>query len=396
MDFTKEQLSDVFVKHLERERGLQELMELMIESMMHAERRDFLQAQPGNKGNGFRQGKSYGQGRVLEFRIPRDRYGNFHPTILALLRDQEVECEQLASSLYCKGLTQSQVGEVFGEVYGKQYSKASISRMIEYLRQDVEEWLARPLEKYYPIIFVDAIHTKVHRARSVETEAFYVVMGVKEDKTREVFGIFNRPSESATGWGEMFRALQDRGLQNIGLLVADGLKYLEDALAGAFPGTPLQKCVTHLKRNMLSKVRHGDKGDLASDLREVFRTGDRSYSPEMGWQAWQSLCAKWGKDYRIIKRMGDEITYKYYFTYLNYHPRIQAMIYTTNWIERLQRDFRRVLRMRGAMPNEESVIVLMAKTAMDKTAYTRALPAIDMDEALFPEDNVSFLDLIND
>jgi transposase-like protein len=396
MDFTKEQLSDVFVKHIERERGLQELMELMIESMMQAERRDFLDAKPGNKGNGFRQGKSYGHGRVLEFKIPRDRYGNFHPTILAILRDQEVECEQLASSLYCKGLTQSQVGEVFGDVYGKHYSKASISRMIEYLRADVEVWLTRSLEEYYPIILVDAIHIKVHRKRSVENEAFYVVMGVKEDKTREVLGIFNRPSESATGWGEMFLALQDRGVKNIGLLVADGIKYLEDALAQVYPETPLQKCVTHLKRNMLCKVRHGDKGELADDLREVFLTGERNYTSELGWQAWQSLCAKWGKDYRSIKKMGNDLTYKYYFTYLNYHPKIQSMIYTTNWIERLNRDFRRVLRMRGAMPSEESVIVLMAKTAMDKTAYHRALPRMDLDTKLFPEDNSRFLDLIID
>jgi putative transposase len=395
MDFTKEQLSDVFIKHLEREKGLQDLMELMIESMMMAERRDFLDSRPGNKGNGFRQGKSYGQGRVLEFRIPRDRYGNFHPTILALLRDQEVECEQLASSLYCKGLTQSQVGEVFGEVYGKHYSKASISRMIEYLKADVEQWLGRSLEGYYPIVFIDAIHVKVHRKRSVETEAFYVVMAVKEDKTREVLGIFNRPSESATGWEDMFRTLQARGIKDIGLMVADGIKALENALARVFPGTPLQKCVTHLKRNMFSKVRHGDKGQLAADLREVFRTGDRSYTPELAWQAWQSLCAKWGKDYRSIKRMGNDPYYKYYFTYLNYHPKIQAMIYTTNWIERLQRDFRRVLRMRGAMPSEESVIVLMAKTAMDKVAYYRALPGIDQDSKLFPEDNSRFLDLIN-
>jgi putative transposase len=306
MEFTKEQLSDVFVKHLERERGLQELMELMIESMMHAERKDFLLGQSGNKGNGYRQGKSYGQGRVLEFRIPRDRYGNFHPTILALLRDQEVECEQLASSLYCKGLTQSQVGDVFGEVYGQHYSKASISRMIEYLRKDVDQWLSRPLEEYYPIIFVDAIHIKVHRKRSVESEAFYVVMGVKEEKTREVLGVFNRPSESATGWGEMFRALQDRGVKDIGLLVADGLKYLEDALASAFPNTPLQKCVTHLKRNVLNHVRHGDKGEMANDLRDVFRTGERDYTPEQGWSAWQKLCEKWGKDYRVFRRMATD------------------------------------------------------------------------------------------
>jgi transposase-like protein len=395
MDFTKEQLSDVFIKHLNREKGLQELMELMIESMMQAERRDFLDVNPDNKGNGFRQGKSYGNGRVLEFRIPRDRYGNFHPTILALLRDQEVECEQLASSLYCKGLTQSQVGDVFGEVYGKHYSKASISRMIEYLRADVEVWLNRSLERYYPILFVDAIHIKIHRKRSVENEAFYVVMGVKEDKTRDVLGIFNRPSESATGWKEMFYALRERGVKKVGLVVADGLPYLEDSLAEAYPETDLQKCTTHLKRNMLNRVRHGDKMQLAEDLREVFRTGDRYYTPEKGWKAWQQLCEKWGKDYRSIKKMGNDPFYRYYFTYLKYHPRIQAMIYTTNWIERLQRDFRRVLRMRGAMPNEESVIVLMAKTAMDKTAYHRALPGIDMDKDLFPDEDFNFLDLLH-
>lgn len=390
MNFTKEQLSDVFIKHLDREKGLQDLMELLIESMMRSERRDFLDSNVGNKGNGYRQGKSYGNGRVLEFKIPRDRYGNFHPRILALLRDQEVECEQLASSLYCKGLTQSQVGEVFGEVYGKHYSKASISRMIEYLRADVDKWLNRSLETYYPIVFVDAIHIKIHRKRSVESEAFYVVMAVKDDKTREVIGIFNRPSESATGWQEMFMTLRERGLESIGLLVSDGIKFLEESLAKVYPGTALQKCVTHLKRNMLNKVRHGDKKAMANDLRDVFRTADRAYTPEKAWHAWQMLCKKWGNDYRSIKRMSADPGYRYYFTYLNYHYRIQSMIYTTNWIERLQRDFRRVLRMRGAMPNEESVIVLMSKTAMDKTAYYRALPAIDMDENLFPMEKKQF------
>ena len=146
---------------------------------------------------------------------------------------------------------------------------------------------------------------------------------------------------------------------------------------------------------MLNRVRHGDKGKLANDLREVFRTGDRSYTPELAWQAWRSLCVKWGKDYRSIKRMINDPIYKYYFTYLYYHPRIQSMIYTTNWIERLQRDFRRVLRMRGAMPSEESVIVLMAKTAMDKTAYYRALPAVDIDKELFPDEGSNFLDLLH-
>ena len=125
----------------------------------------------------------------MTFRIPRDRYGNFHPRILAILRDQEEECERLAGTLYTKGLTQEQVGEVFNDIYGEHYSKASISRMLDYLRRDVTEWLERSLERYYPVVFIDCVHIKIHRKRSVDTEAFYVVLAVKEDKTREVLGI---------------------------------------------------------------------------------------------------------------------------------------------------------------------------------------------------------------
>ncbi len=258
MLLSKEQLSSVMAKHSERENGLHDLMEIMIESMMLAERREFLDYAEGNKGNGFRHGRAFGQGRVLEFRIPRDRYGNFHPKILALLRDQEMECERLAGILYCKGLTQSQVGDIFEEVYGSHYSKASISRMIDYLRSDVEKWLSRSLESYYPIVFVDAVHVKVHRKRSVATEAFYVVLGVKEDKKREVLGIYNHPAESATGWEGIFRDLLERGMESVGLMVSDGLAGLDTALSVVYPKAQLQRCVTHLKRNMLSKVRQMD------------------------------------------------------------------------------------------------------------------------------------------
>ena len=328
---------------------------------------------------------SCGHERTLTFRIPSNRYGYFHPRILAILRHQEDECERLAGTLYTKGLTQEQVGEVFQDIYGEHYSKASISRMLDYLREDVSQWLTRSLEAYYPIVFIDCVHMKIHRKRSVETEAFYVVLAVREDKRREVLRIFNKPTESALGWGEMLTELQERGIRKIGLVCADGLKGLEDVISAVFPGTPLQRCTTHLKRNLLSCVRNGDKGELAEDLRQVFRTGDRSYTVESAWKQWQTLCEKWGQDYRSFRRRGEDPAYKVYFTYLNYEAKIQSMIYTTNWIERLQKDFRRVTRMQGAMPNEESVLLLMGKTAMDKKSYLRPVPRIDLDRDLFPE-----------
>ena len=385
MDLTKLQLSELMCKHAAKGNGLHDLMEIMLESMMVAERGEFLADNPGNKGNGYRPGSTYGQGRKLEFRIPRDRYGNFHPQILAILRDQEEECDRLAGVLYTKGLTQEQVSDVFDQIYGQHYSKSSISRMVECVRMQVNEWLERGLEEYYPVVFVDCVHIKIHRKRSVATEAFYVALAVTEEGTREVLGIFNMPQESATGWSDIFDKLKERGVQRIGLMVADSIKGLDTVIGEKFPGTPLQRCVTHLKRNMFAKVRHGDKAALAADLRDISRTGQRDYTVETAWTKWQEMCDKWGKNYRAIKLLRNSADYKAYMTYLNYAPEIQAMIYTTNWIERLNRDFRRVTRMRTAMPNEESVLTLMGSVAMDHKAFNRALPNITVDKALFPD-----------
>ncbi len=385
MDLTKLQLSELMCKHAAKGNGLHDLMEIMIESMMVAERGEFLAENPGNKGNGYRPGSTYGQGRKLEFRIPRDRYGNFHPQILAILRDQEEECDRLAGVLYTKGLTQEQVSDVFDQIYGQHYSKSSISRMVESVRTQVTQWLERGLEEYYPVVFVDCVHIKIHRKRSVATEAFYVALAVTEEGTREVLGIFNMPQESATGWSDILDKLKERGVQRVGLIVADGIKGLDTVIGEKLPGTPLQRCVTHLKRNMFAKVRHGDKAALAADLRDIFRTGQRDYTVEMAWTKWQEMCDRWGKDYRAIKLLRSNLDYKAYLTYLNYAPEIQAMIYTTNWIERLNRDFRRVTRMRTAMPNEDSVLTLMGSVAMDHKAFDRALPNISVDKTLFPD-----------
>ncbi len=384
MKFTKEQISELMCKHAQKENGLHDLMEIMLESMMVAGRDEFLSENQWDKGSGYRPGHTYGHGKKLEFRIPRDRYGSFHPRILATLRDQEEECDRLAGVLYTKGLTQEQVGEVFDEIYGQHYSKSSTSRMVESVRAQVGQWLERGLDGYYPVMFVDCVHIKVHRSNSVSSGAFYVALAVTEEGRCDVLGIFDMPTESATCWGWIFDRLKERGVERIGLMVADGITGLDSAVGRKFPGTPLQRCVTHLKRNMLAKARQDDKAALADDLRDVFRTRQRDYTVEEAWKRWQDMCDRWGKDYRSFRPLRDKADYKAHMTYLNYAPEIQGMIYTTNWIERLNRDFRRVTRMRAAMPNEESVLTLMGSVAMDHKAFDRILPKITTDKTLFP------------
>ena len=181
-------------------------MESKLESLMVSEHREYLRKEghSGNKGNGYRSGRTYGRGCTLTFRTPRDRYP-LPPRILAILQDQEEECDRLAGTLYAKGLTQEQVGKVFNNTYGEHYSKAILSRKLDYLCRDVTEWLDQSLEGYYPVVFIDGVHIKIHRKRSVDTEAFYVALAVKEDKTREVLGIFSKPTESALGRGRRWR-----------------------------------------------------------------------------------------------------------------------------------------------------------------------------------------------
>jgi transposase-like protein len=117
----------------------------------------------------------------------------------------------------------------------------------------------------------------------------------------------------------MFDKLRSRGVQKIGLMVADGITGLDTVIGQKFPGTAFQRCTTHIKRNMLAHVRHGDK----------------TYTLEDGVQAWKDMCTKWGKHYRSIKKMTESEDVAFYLTYLNYVPQIQSMIHTTNWIERL-------------------------------------------------------------
>lgn len=382
MRITKVQLRDLIANHVKQKNGLNDVMEMTLNAMMKHERTIHLDEADANKANGYRPGRVYGHGKLLELRIPRDRNGEFYPKVLALLRSQQAETDKLVSALYAQGLSQRQVGEVFERLYGRHYSSSQIGRMIEWMHRDVKTWLERPLETYYPIVFIDAIHVKVRRD-TVQNEAFYVVLGVTGERKREVLAISHQPVESATGWGIILEELRGRGLENIGLIVADGLTGLEDAAGNVFPRSDFQRCVTHVKRRLLARVRSEDKPRLAEDMRAVFRTDNPDDSPEAGWKRWQRFCDKWSGTYRRFSRLKDDRLYLACFTYLKYDHRMRSMIYTTNWIERLHKDFRRVLFMRSSMPSEDSVITLLGSVAMEKKAYRRKVPKLNYEQKLF-------------
>ncbi len=382
MDFTQKQVRDILTRLLEEENGLNTVLKLTLEALMKSERTEY-NFSNGDSSNGYRPRKSYGNGQMLELQVPGTRNGNFYPIILGLLKNQDSEAHNIAFHLYKSGLTTEQVGEVFGEIYGAHYSTSQVSRMFETAREEVSAWLNRPLNDYYPIVYGDATFIPTRRVDSVSKDAYFTVLGVRPDRTREVLGVYNYPTESSTHWEAIFEGLKDRGVKEIGLFVSDSLPGIEDSVAKHFSQTDVQLCVVHLQRAFLKEVKPKHKGELSEDFKEVFYRNDSGESIESAKERFVALCDKWGKLYPYFKTRKSNERNDSYFTYLQYDYRIRSMIYSTNWIERLNRDYKRTTRMRGALPSPEATLLLLGGVAMSRKAYDIKVSKLDYEKERF-------------
>tara|TARA_B100000809_G_scaffold258715_1_gene302380 strand:+ start:281 stop:901 length:621 start_codon:yes stop_codon:yes gene_type:complete len=195
---------------------------MTLNGFMYAERNNDLFQSTSNKGNGYRKAFAVGLGKQIELNIPRDRLGLFQPMVLALIREQQQQLEDLSFELYSNGLTTSQIGSLMKKIYGRHYSKSSISNSTSSFSNQMEQWRSRPLDSKHLAVCIEAIHLKICRD-TASSEAFYVLLGVKEDYTRDVVGIVNIPSESASGWKEVLVSIKQRGVERIGLIGSDNL-----------------------------------------------------------------------------------------------------------------------------------------------------------------------------
>lgn len=365
MQLTKVQIQDVLTNLVSKEGGLNELLGFTLNALMLGERNVFLDGQKQlNKGNGFRLGTAFGLGQQIELKIPRDRLSAFKPVALVLLREQESYLREVCFELYSKGLTTKQTGEVIEKIYGHHYSSSTVSLINKEFYVQMEAWRERALESHYQVVYIDAIHQKICR-ETISTEAVYVLLGVREDFTREVIGLINFPTESATGWEQALIEIRDRGVKSIGLIVSDNLTGLDGAIGKVFK-TPHQKCVVHLSRNIISQIHPKHKQAVANDFKEVFNLNIQQDTHQQLKERLDIFCQQWVSLYPAMIKKINKMELGYYTTYLNFDFRIRRMIYTTNWIERLNRDYRRVLKIRGAMPSVESVLALLSKVSIDK------------------------------
>ncbi len=356
------------------ENGINDILKMTLNAVVYAERQASLQEQkdPKNKANVYRDTKVNGYGRQLSLTIPRDRLGMFKPLLMFVLKAENEEMNRLCYELYTRGFTTQQVKDVIERIYVKGYDQAAFSSIKQTFKGDLEAWRARSLDSRYPVVYLDTIHTKVRRDGKVEGETFYAVLAVKEDYRREVIALYNSPTESASGWEEVLKKIKERGVQKIDLVVANGLTGLKDKVLAQYPKASFQKCVTHLKHNILHRVRSKEKAAMAADLKDIFDIGDNRYTKQDAYQRTNTIASKWGQKYPAIDTILQQENLQNYFTCLDFNFKVRPMIYTTNALERLNAAFRAALKIRNEIPTIDAVLLLLSAIAykMETTTYS--------------------------
>lgn len=374
------QIQAVLNNLVKRKSGLNTLMELTLNAFMKAERDQFLPSSVNNKGNGYRKVNGLGMCESLALRIPRDRLGHFKPLILAISRETNTQFEELCFELYSKGLTTRDIEDVTDSIYGKKLSSSKISNINKSFYKEMRLFRMRKIDDHYPIIYIDATFINTRRVDSVSKEAFYIVLGVKKNTKREVLGIYNQPTESASNWKDMFKDLKNRGLGQCDLIVSDNLSGINSAIELQFEGIKIQQCVLHLKRNIFKKIKMQHRKEIGEDLKIVFDMDKSEDTCEHAFKRAKEFSEKWSKFYPHLKNFSDKNEIRYYFTYLDFDFKIRRMIYTTNWIERLNKDFKRTTKIRNSMPSVESVLTLLSKVAINKNAGHYNYPIYNLKE----------------
>jgi putative transposase len=334
------------------ESTMKEVLKEKVEFILQEEIKEALKNEPvgeNNSRNGYYpRTLDTVYGRVEDLDVPRDRNGKFQTELFEPYKRRMVAVDELVIQLYRHGVGVRQVGKIMKSLLGDSYSQGTISNVTDTVLQDIREWQNRPLKKRYCALYLDALFVKVRRD-TVGKEAVYIVLGITPEGHREVLGFYVGGRESSNGWGEILNNLRERGVEEVLLGVFDGLSGLEDAFLRAFPKAEVQRCVVHKVRNTLNNARKKHQTELAQDLKTIYRAN----SFEEAQAALLELKDKWKKTYkRELESWENDLPVL--LTFFKYPKDVQPYLYTTNLIERLNREVRKRLKTMDSLPNIEA------------------------------------------
>ncbi|MGL4911084.1 MAG: IS256 family transposase, partial [Romboutsia sp.] len=331
---------------------LQEALEAELDETLGYEKYEV--SEKTNSRNGYSKKTIKTELGEIALNIPRDRNGEFEPQIVQKHQRNVNGIEDKILSLYSKGMTTRDISEQIKELYDVEISAETVSNITNRILPLVSEWQNRPLEKTYSFIFMDAIHYKVREDKRVVVKAAYVVIGVDLDGKKEVLGIWIGANESSKFWLSVLNDLKNRGVQDVLIFCVDGLNGFKEAIGATFPFSKVQRCIIHQIRSSMKYVPHKDKKAFVSDLKTIYTAVTESEAMENLIDAKEKWVNKYPNAIKSWEDNWDNLS-----TFFEFSPHIRKIIYTTNVIESLNSQFRKVTKTKLIFPTDESLLKML-------------------------------------
>jgi transposase-like protein len=307
-----------------------------------------------NYRNGYSQKTIKSQLGEVQVKIPRDRKGEYEPQIIEKYNRNADGMEEKILSLYSCGMSQRDIAEQIKNLYDVEISPELVSKISEKIMPEVASWQSRALETIYPFVFMDAIHYKIKEDHQIVTKAAYVVLGITLDGSKDILGIWIGEHESSKFWLSVLNDLKSRGVLDVYLFCVDGLKGFKEAIAAVYPKAQIQRCIIHQIRYSTRFVGYKDIKQLMADLKLVYR----AVTEEEALENLMAFKDKWGKKYPSCVKTWED-NWDILNTFFAYPPEVRKIIYTTNIIEGLNRQFRQVTKNKPSFVNDDSLRKLL-------------------------------------
>ena len=357
---------------------LQEMTRLVLEAGLEAEmsahlgydRHESAGRDGGNSRNGVRAKTVLTEVGPVQIEVPRDRAGTFAPVTVPKRVRRLRGVDEMVISLVARGMTTGDVQAHLAEVYGTSVSRQQISAITDAVVEKMTEWQNRPLDRVYPVVFIDAINVKI-RDGQVANRPIYVALAVTCQGTREVLGLWageHGDGEGAKYWLKVLTEIKNRGVADVCMIVCDGLRHLPAAVAQVWPQTIVQACIVHLLRNSYAYASRKDWATLAAALKPIYTASSETQALERFIAFSESDL---GRKYPAICRLWEN-AWSEFTPFLGFDREIRSIICTTNAIESLNSRYRRAVNARGHFPTEQAALKCLYLTTMSLDPTGRA------------------------
>lgn len=330
--------------------ALQEMMNAEFDNSMGYSKYD-KKTEKTNYRNGSTKKNLKSEFGEFEFETPRDRNGEFEPKIVPKNTRDVSGIEDKIISLYARGLTTREINEQIQDLYGIEVSATMISNITDQIIPEIKEWQERPLDSVYPIIFIDAVHFSVREENRVVKKAAYIVLGINKDGYKEILGIWIGENESSKFWLGVLNDLKQRGVVDILIMCSDNLTGIKQAIETAYPKTIQQRCIVHMIRNSVKFVSYKDLKEFCKDLKKIYT----SKNEKQGYEELQKVKEKWKDKYISAFKTWEE-NWDAICPFFQFSEPIRKIMYTTNTIESLNRQFRKYTKTKSVFPTDMSLL----------------------------------------